>query len=397
MRLIFLVLLAGLLPAEAPKLPEPYRSLVDLAQAAPPEVAADALLRVAESGKIKDRDSLADLVEQAFRLAAAAKFPVRMRGLPGTTTDTRSGFLSRAYDLKLDAVSLQSRAVRDMLAVDKPRAVALFREIPPLALAPSTCEDALVFEVSDFYRTLLGIANAAFDEKQRAKEEHVTFVLDYLGQVTSATQLQPLSGAIQNMTLTPEQREILTNRLDGMVARMPQGLVCKDCAAKLDRYWQSAAAKQLLEDGTKLRSSGDGRTYTESDRSTAEWQQRLVDFLSELDGWTPGPEESEADYYHEKCIVFEALIDLVPLGQQRDKLLADYVAFINHSSLQQESPVEWFMEPSSMLERIRHSSDGEIPKVLDLYQNSGNPTLALEVALEKALGAKLPPSMTGDN
>jgi len=397
MRLIFVVLLAGLLPAEAPKLPEPYRSLVDLAQAAPPEFAADALLRVAESGKIKDRDSVADLVEQAFRLAAAAKFPVRMRGLPGTTTDTRSGFLSRAYDLKLDGVSLQSRAVRDMLAVDKAKARELFQEIPKFALAPLTCDDALVYDVSDFYQVLGAIANAAFSKEEQAKEQHIDFILDYLGQATSPAQLAPLAMIGKNAAATTEQREILTNRLDGMVARMPQGLVCKDGAAKLDRYWQSAAAKQLLEDGTKLRSSGDGRTYTESDRSTAEWQQRLVDFLSELDGWTPGPEESEADYYHEKCIVFEALIDLVPLGQQRDKLLADYVAFINHSSLQQESPVEWFMEPSSMLERIRHSSDGEIPKVLDLYQNSGNPTLTLEVALEKALGAKLPPSMTGDN
>src|ERR1700694_3421407 len=122
MRPILVLVLAGVLQSERPKLVEPYRSLIDLAQATPPEFAADTMLRVAESGKIEDRDAVRDLMEQAFRMAAAATFRVRMRGLPGTTTDTRSGILSQAYDLKLDALSLQSRAVRDMLAIDKPKA-----------------------------------------------------------------------------------------------------------------------------------------------------------------------------------------------------------------------------------------------------------------------------------
>src|SRR5260370_23698429 len=129
MRPILVLVLAGVLQAEPPKLPEPYRSLVDLAQATPPEFGADAMLRVAESGKIKDRDAVRDLIEQAFQMAAAASFRVRMRGLPGTITDTRSGVLSQAYDLKLDALSLQTRAVRDMLAIDKAKARHLFRDI----------------------------------------------------------------------------------------------------------------------------------------------------------------------------------------------------------------------------------------------------------------------------
>jgi len=95
--------------------------------------------------------------------------------------------------------------------------------------------------------------------------------------------------------------------------------------------------------------------------------------------------------------VFEALMEMVPVGQQRDKLFTDFLGFINRSSLQQLNPVEWFIEPDTMLERMRHSNGSEVPKALDLYQNSGNATLALAVALEKAFGAKLPPSITGEN
>ena len=101
-----------------PKLPEPFRSISDLAGAAPPEFTADALLRIVESGKLADQNARRELIDHAFQLAASAKFPVRMVGVTGTTTDTASGSLNQAYDLKLDVLSLQSRAVRDMLPLD---------------------------------------------------------------------------------------------------------------------------------------------------------------------------------------------------------------------------------------------------------------------------------------
>src|ERR1700694_4052451 len=115
MRITGLLLITCLLGAETSKLPEPYQSIVELSRSAPPEFAADALLRVVESGKIVDAAAKRSLVEQAFRQAATAKFSVRMRGVAGSLVDTRSGYVSRAYDLKLDSLSWQSRALRDML------------------------------------------------------------------------------------------------------------------------------------------------------------------------------------------------------------------------------------------------------------------------------------------
>lgn len=437
MRALGILLLAAILSAaEPPKLPEPYRSLVDLAQAAPPEFAADALLRMVESGKIVDRNVKRDLVEQAFHLAATAKFAVRMHGLPGTTTDTRSGFLSRAYDLKLDALSLQSRAVRDMLAIDKGKARDLFQDMPKPVLAPLTCDDALVYDASAFYQTLGVVANETFTQKERAKDDNVTFVLDYLGQATSPAQLAPLAALVKSVSATPEQREILWNRFNGLLESLqpdgrsysaaltalgsdigPEAQVsyekfkqsskgcphdasdpkATDHTPKLEPYWQSAAAKQLLADGLKLRTASDGHTYSDAERSTPEWQELLTEYLSELAGWTSGDEQSEADYYHEKCIVFEALVELIPPGEQRDKALIDYVDFISNSNLQQQSPVEWFMQANSMLERVRTGQNGELAKLSDAFQHSGNPVLALEIVLEKVLGAKQPGWITGEN
>ena len=124
-----LLLIPALFGVEPAKLPEPFRSISDLASAAPPEFTADALLRIVESGALPDQKARRELVEHAFQLAASAKFPVRMVGVTGTTTDTASGSLNQAYALKLDVLSLQSRAVRDMLPLDPLKARELFGQI----------------------------------------------------------------------------------------------------------------------------------------------------------------------------------------------------------------------------------------------------------------------------
>jgi len=169
--LIWNALTCTALPAEIAKLPEPYQSLAELARGAPPEFTAVALLRMVEQGKPDDRDARRDLIEEAFRAAAAAGFPVRMQGLPGILNDTASGSLSRAYALKLDALSLESRAVRDMLPLDPANARKLFGDIARPTLASLTCDDALVYDLSDFYLALSAVVNSTFTQKERAKND----------------------------------------------------------------------------------------------------------------------------------------------------------------------------------------------------------------------------------
>jgi len=217
MRFASLLLIPALLLAELPKLPEPYQSIADLANAAPAEFAADALLRMVESCKISDKDAKRELTAHAFQLAGSAKFRFRMRGLPGSMVDTRSGYLSKAYDLKLDALSLQSRAVHDMLTIDAGKARELFLEIVKPSLPPLTCDDPLVYDVADFYQTLGAVINAAFSPQERKKEEHVNLLLDYIAQTTSPAQLGPLARAIKTINLTAEQRAVVWTKFNGVL------------------------------------------------------------------------------------------------------------------------------------------------------------------------------------
>ena len=431
--------LSAMTAAETPKLLEPYQSIVEMAHAAPPEFAADALLRIVESGKIANRDAKLDLIEQAFRLAAGARFSVRMRSVAGAMIDTRSGFLASAYNLKLDALSLESRAVRDMLLLDKPKARELFQQIPQPALAPLTCDDALLYDVSDFYQTLTSVVQGTFLEKERKKEEHVNFLLEYLAHATSPAQLAPLAKVIKTVNVTPEQRDILRNTFNGILesiqpdGRSHSGTLydltreitpdmqasfekykqkspgCKDDGSvivaatngetpppktgstpKIERYWQSPEAQRMLEGGKQLRFGAGDKPLADADRATKEWQQQLTDFLSQLGDWTSSQEKSEADYYHQKCVVYQALVELIPPGPQRDKTLEAYVGFISASNLQQESPVEWFFHTQWTLDRVRNTNSGEPGKILDAFQSSGNAVLALYAALERAFATKVP-------
>ncbi|HEV2445055.1 MAG TPA: hypothetical protein VGS58_04005 [Candidatus Sulfopaludibacter sp.] len=437
-RLGLLFLAAALARAESPKLPERFQSVVDLSHAAPPEFGADALLRLVESGKVQDLDNRRDLVEQAFSLAVSATYPLRKRHLPGTTLDSRAGSLSQAYGMKLDALSLESRAVSDMVPVDPAEARKLIQEIPPPVFEPLSCDDALFYDVSDFYLALTAVVNSSFSAQERAKEEHLNFLLGYAGQVTSPAQLVPLAQTIRSAGVTNEQREVLWARFNALLpnlqsddrsfsallAEPPSGMDfipaairqrsagCKDdspgspanvviqvnksgSTPKVEAYWQSAEAQRMMDGGKKLRFGDGGRVLTEAERSTPEWQQRLTDYLSALGAWSPDSEKSEADYYNEKCTVYIALVELIPPGPQRDKMLEAFIDFIGNSPLEQQSPVEWYNQANFLLERMRGSRDGEAAKVLEAFERSGNPVLALETALDKTLGAKMPAWATG--
>jgi hypothetical protein len=438
MRLYVLFAAAGVAFAQTLQIPEAYRPLVDLSRSAPAEFGADAMLRLVESGKIQDVAARRELVEDAFRLAVSAKAPMRMRYLPGSTYDTSAGPLAQVHNLKLDTLSLQSRAVSDMVRIDPAAGRKLLLEIPPPVFEALSCDDAYFYDVGDFYQAVGAVVSGGFSAAERAKEEHVNFLLGYIGQVANPAQLYPMAQAIQRAPVNNAQREVLWARFNAALANVaaddrsmsalttepPSGLDfvltamkergagCKndivqqppgniaanaqqpksgDATPKLDRWWQSAEAKRMLDDGRKLRYGDDSRVLSQADRSTQEWQQRLTDYLSALGGWSASDEKSEEDYYNEKCTVYIALVELIPAGAQRDKMLSAFIDFINSSPLQQAQPVEWYNQANFMMERVRINSDGEPSKVQAAFEESGSPILALQATLDKALGAKSAP------
>jgi hypothetical protein len=202
------------------KRPVAILSLLNEANAAPPEFTADLLIRLANSNKVQDPLWKREMLEDAYRLASKGEQKVK-RDYAGSVMDTREGYLSLALALKLDVLSLQSRAVTSMLALDKQRAREMFSEIPPeLKLPALTCADALVPDVADFYSAMKRIAQETFTADEIRAGAQVWFLQRYIAAMTSPTQVGPLVKVISAINLSQIQLTILLNSFSGALKRI---------------------------------------------------------------------------------------------------------------------------------------------------------------------------------
>ena len=159
--------------------------------AAPPELAADLLIRIAESPKVTDKAFKIELLERAFALAPSAKFKLRLwRSFGrGSSTDSDTGAVATALRDGLDTLSLQSRVVRDLLPLDRARAMDLFVAIPPLAIPRLTCKDAIVYSAEAYYEMIEAVFRQGFTAKERKDEKDVELIRSTLARMNSPSEL----------------------------------------------------------------------------------------------------------------------------------------------------------------------------------------------------------------
>jgi hypothetical protein len=453
---------------ERAKLPPDLEQLFGIAMAAPPEFASSALLRL--GARVTDKELRRDLIEMAFRLAAKAQNRVRLTPFRGVDADTRSGNLGTALNLKMDALSLQARAVQDMLGVDPARARELFGEIARPTPSPASCEDSLLPDVSPYYEALAAVVEGGFTTKERARGEHLSFAAAMLSRVSSIAELAPAARMLTTIQFPRPQFEIalgaFTSRLDGIpldnrsflyfsksieseivaVAERARALGASPdplvetyrkflvtqfrgprCAGsekpsgrmvqagntselfgeairgdrpplgpeelapervegemKLDRYWQTGQGQRIFEECLKLRQGPAGNTVSDATRRSREWTRQLTDFLNTLANWRPNDESSEEDYYHQKAIVYEALIELAPSGDLSGRIIAEFVDFLKSSNVQQSNAVEWFWHARSTVKRVAAGHPEQAAQLLAAYRASGNIVLVLEAMLESS-------------
>jgi hypothetical protein len=187
------------------------RSLIFYAQSAQPEFTADTILRLVESGKIKDEKWKRQLLEEAFRIASEAKHPFKRTHIPGSQVDTRSGYLANALQLNLDSLSLQCRCVQAMLGVDKERARELFKELSEFKLPALNCEESLIYDISFYYQTATSLAQTAFSEKEMRRGEPVYFAQNCVENINTPSQIEPAVNLILSLKSSPAQLETLVN------------------------------------------------------------------------------------------------------------------------------------------------------------------------------------------
>ncbi len=370
----------------------PQDPLIGQAHAAPPEFAADALLRIAENAKLSPAAKI-ELIEEAFRLAQSAHFPMPFRSFR-SEYDSSAAVLNQAYRLHLDAQSLQTRAVHDLLPLAPLKARQHFEEILFPQLPDLTCADALIPDVGSFYEVLGQVVQNTFTQKERSKEEHVNFLLGYLSRLTSPVQLAPVARLLRTLTFTPAQKDAVLAQFNGILesmaspSRVYQATLPDIEAALTDGMRPAFAEYEKRARTTNLQctdSDIEAHKFWQSGDSKAMFEQvrnrQAPDLLQQVSSWS-GP-------FEEKSLIYRALLDSAS-GPDFDKTLAAFLEYLNGSNLQQQSPVEWFVPAKSLYERLHDSNSAEAERVMAAYSESGNPILVLYAALEERFGSKKP-------
>jgi hypothetical protein len=141
-------------------------------------------------------------LDRAFRLAGQAKFPLRLVGAAmGVPTDSDIGTVMTALSPGLDTQSLRSRVVRAMLPLDRAKAMALFRSVPPLDLPIRTCQDTMVAEPSAYYDMIEAVYRFGFTAEERAEDRDIDFLRSAIGRMRSPMELYPASKILLQDTL----------------------------------------------------------------------------------------------------------------------------------------------------------------------------------------------------
>jgi hypothetical protein len=148
-------------------------------------------------------------------------------------------------------------------------------------------------------------------------------------------------------------------------------------------YWRSPAAKALLTGTKRLRFGDSGTQISLDERKSFSWSLELSDYLRELESWKPDDRDTLADFFHQKCVLYESLVELVPEKRALLKIIDSFVRFLELNSFQTESRIEWFMHFEGFYSTAAMASDEAVTEVTQALLRSRDPTLSLYARLER--------------
>jgi len=151
------------------------RALADLALAAPPELAADALLKLIERGYVEDPKWKRDLLETAWDLAPRAAYAFEIE--PAVEASRDAARLSSALAPGLSTAGIQARIISQIAKVDAKAARDMFLQMSrPAAESPDCSVDRYTSHRA--YFDALKTASGTFSADEIKRGDKAVFLLD---------------------------------------------------------------------------------------------------------------------------------------------------------------------------------------------------------------------------
>lgn len=187
------------------------RSLIDEAEALPPEFSSDLVLQLLEKGLVQDRPLSVKLLKQAFERASAARDDFMRRPWGSKREEDPDGFHAIASEYTgLDKLSLQTRVVRLALLIDPRLGRRFFESIQPPQIAPAVCNQKWRAAPDSYYDTLGEVSKTAFSGREISNGARASFVDSIIQNCKSHVQVLLIARMLSTANLTEsELREAL--------------------------------------------------------------------------------------------------------------------------------------------------------------------------------------------
>jgi len=448
--------------------PQQLHEVVDASNTLQPPLAADAMIRIAAKVAAQCPALAKDLLQRAFDQADRVEpdTAYKLASGMGLSTDSRISFADKTYSLRMDRLSLQSRAVLGMAPLDAKKAIQLFQRVHTPNPTAASCADAFAPDVAIYYDAL-GKVFALLREQKPQTDAAVQAPFLQLREVTGATtspvQLAPLAKVLDEANLDSSDLASLLSTLAAAVESFPiddnsffsrsqypavkakaqlvelasnkqvsaaafahafhdyldrslngahceeneptdlkelvilyqsfnRGPAASDQGNELlsiptslpsiephpdaGEYWQTAKGKALLMDGKHVNFDDNWRPYTDAERKTPEWQDRVRHLLDEMDNWDASEEPDASTYYHEREILIYRVLADIPPGTLYDRVISVWVKTFAESSLQWDNPTEWYIGVSDFLRYSKKNVNGPASAAaIAPLKDSSNPYL----------------------
>jgi hypothetical protein len=142
---------------------------------------------------------------------------------------------------------------------------------------------------------------------------------------------------------------------------LPTTLPPIEPAPDAGEYWLGPKTKQLLNDAKHLNFDENWKPFTDADRNTPEWRDRVERLLNHVEDWHEADEADPRDYLHERCILLHRGLAYLPPGSLYDRMVSTCLDTLAESTVQWDNPQEWDLEVHHFLDFARKDVKEPIP------------------------------------
>ena len=273
----------------------------------------------------------------------------------------RSAPLIHSYSMALTKIEADDRS---FTAANADIAISLARDCPKQGLSP----DELLAAFRAYFVTHMRTSRCADDELGKYGPGRV--VLDRRMRQDLNAQLRADESGAQSLMLVTED-EIKPQKVEG--------------EAKLTPFFTTLTAQSLFRTAQALRFGMADEPQTEEERNEPKRGEQLTAWLNAMADWRGEGEASESDYFNQKCVLYQLLLEVWPTrGPAADTLLRQYIAFLREPARREENRAEWLLHVKRLLDSPRYGGGAERAQMLAELMNSGEPVLRVYAALQTA-------------